>query len=587
MTSVESGRPAVVRRTAARRVAACTALVVSAGMLLAVPAQADDAPASRKPVERTAPTVESMPKSPIMQSGAAKAPSASVAGVAEAAAPAVPRSDLDRDGFSDLLQRTVDGQYWVTPTGSEETYPYLLGESGETFKDAFTVAGINAADPTRPTVFTLSADGRLSSYVSHDAYADLQWSGTGWQQFNKIFSPGDLTGDGVGDVLARNFAGELFLYRAQPGAAEPFAPKVRVGSGWGQFDQLVGVNDADGDAIADLFARNPAGELFFYGGTTAEQPFKPRVKIGTGWGVYNQLFSVDDMNGDGFGDLLARSVSGTLYRYISTGTGAFQARTQLSTGWNHVSQFSGAGNNPHWGKNEVLAVNTSGVMYAYYGMNNGQLSPREEGGPGWGGAKLTLTSSFNDDGYGDLLEIFEDGTLWNYDDYVGDSEIGSGWGIYNTLVGPGDLSGDGKGDLLARDSAGVLYLYRGNGNGSAFAARQKIGTGWGQFTVLAGAGDIDGDGRADLVARAKDGSLYLYAGTGTATVPFKAKKLIGTGWNQFNKFVAPGDLTGDGRADLLVRASDGVLYRYDADGKGGFKPKARVGSGWNTYRTLH
>ncbi|MFI2368530.1 FG-GAP-like repeat-containing protein [Streptomyces sp. NPDC018833] len=585
MTSKESGRPAVARHKAARRTTACTALAISAGMLLTFPAQADDAPAPRKPAPRTAPTVDSMPKSPITQSGAAKVPSAAPAGI-QAAKPALPRSDIDGDGFSDLLHRAIDGQYWVTPTGSEDTYIYALGTSDETFKDVFSIAGMDAAEPTRPTHFTLSADGRLSSYRSDEASAEPQWSGTGWQQFNKVFSPGDLTGDGAGDVLARNFAGELFLYRARPGAAEPFAPKVKVGSGWGQFDQLVGVNDANGDGIADLFARNPAGELFFYAGVEAEQPFKPRVKVGDGWAQYNQLFSVDDVNSDGFADLMARTVSGTLYRYLSTGTGAFQAKLQLGTGWHPVSQFAGAGSNPFWGKNEVLGVDKSGTTYWYHGMNNGLLSARQQGSTGWQGAKLSLASSFDNNGFGDLLDVM-DGTLYNYDDYVGDGELGSGWGIYNSLVGPGDLSGDGKGDLIARDSSGVLYLYRGNGSGSVFAARQKIGSGWGQFTALAGAGDIDGDGRADIVARAKDGSLHLYAGTGVAAAPFKAKKLIGTGWNQFSRFVAPGDLTGDGRADLLVRNADGELYRYDADGKGGFKAKARIGTGWNTYNGLY
>ncbi|MGW3407097.1 FG-GAP repeat domain-containing protein, partial [Streptomyces zhihengii] len=138
-----------------------------------------------------------------------------------------------------------------------------------------------------------------------------------------------------------------------------------------------------------------------------------------------------------------------------------------------------------------------------------------------------------------------------------------------------------------RDGSGTLYLYRGNGNGTGFAAKQRIGTGWGQFNALLGAGDISGDGRADLIARATDGRLYLYEGTGVAASPFKAKKLIGSGWGSFTALAAPGDMNGDGRADLVARGGNGTLYRYDSDGKGNFKPGATVGTGWNTYSGLY
>ncbi|MEU0373346.1 VCBS repeat-containing protein [Streptomyces sp. NPDC006283] len=569
----------------------CTALAVSAGMLIAaVPAQADDVPAPHAPVKRAVPSVEDLqkPSLPHLRSGDKRAAEQADPSFGAAIAVARPRSDVDGDGASDLLHRAWDGQYYLSPTNSPETYAYPLGTSTETYKDAFSIAGLDTANPDRPTHFTLSETGRLSSYSSGEFGAELVWSGTGWQQFNKVFSPGDLTGDGVGDVLARTPAGDLYLYRSKGGtAAEPFAAKVKVGSGWGQFDQLAGVNDVNGDAIADLFARNTAGVLYFYSGTgEPSRPFKSRVEVGSGWGQYNQLFSWDDLSGDGLGDLVARSTSGVLYLYESTGTGAFKPREQGGSGWNYVSQFNGAGNIPAWGKSEVLGVDKSGVMYGYGVQNNGTLSPRSRINDGWGSAKLALTSSFDDDGFADLLEVFE-GTLFNYNDFTGDGIIGTGWGVYNTLVGPGDLSGDGKGDLLARDSAGVLWLYRGNGNGSAFATRQKVGTGWGQFSALTGAGDIDGDGRSDILARAKDGNLYLYAGTGVASAPFKAKKLIGSGWNQYNKFVSPGDLNGDGRGDLLVRNGDGVLYRYDANGKGGFNSKVKIGTGWNTYNGLY
>jgi hypothetical protein len=579
----------------ARRIAACTALALSAGMMLTVPAHADDTPAPRAPIEQLAPGSVPQPKLTLPRTGdagSAKEPSAAVA----ADIPAKPRSDIDGDGWSDLFYRAPDGKIYVSPSNGADSYEYAFDAGvhqspGQTYKDVFSIAGLQEGGPVH---FTLGASGRLSAYRSSAYQGSVIWSGTGWQQYNKVFAPGDLTGDGVGDVLARTPAGDLYLYRATPGAAAPFAGRVRIGGGWQQYDQLVGVNDVNSDGIADLYARTPSGTLYFYSGTSeVTRPFKGRVVLGTGWQQYNQLFSIDDLDGDGLGDVLARNHAGVLYSYIATGTGAFKPRQQGGTGWNGPAQFAGAGNNPSWGKHELLGLDTKGTLYSYYALNNGLLSPREQVSDigGWKGAKITLVSSLDDDGFSDLFEVYNN-TLYNYSHKSGQLKtIGTGWGVYNTLVGPGDLSGDGKGDLLARDGSGVLYLYRGNGTGTGFAAKQKIGGGWQQFNKLLGAGDINGDGRADLLARGSDGKLYLYAGTGVATAPFKTKSLIGSGWNTYNKLAAPGDLNGDGRAELLAANSAGELYRYDAtgagSGTGAFKAKSKVGNGWSTYSSLH
>ncbi|MFI2371976.1 FG-GAP repeat domain-containing protein [Streptomyces sp. NPDC018833] len=571
------------------RVAAGTAIALAAGMLLAAPAaHAENAPAPRPTVERPGSGDTALPSldlpRPEVNRGA-------LSSLDEGAPLAAPRSDVDGDGWSDMIFLRNDGQVIVS-TGAEAhemNFSDGYGSGSQVFKDVFSVAGLR---PDGPVHFTLSASGRLAAHVNDPYYPSVYWSGTGWQQFNKVFSPGDLTGDGAGDVLARNFAGELFLYRATPGGAEPLASRVKVGSGWGQYDQLAGVNDVNNDGIADLFARNTAGELFFYSGTgEPSRPFKDRVKVGSGWNIYNTLFSLDDLDEDGNAELLARAHNGDLYRYTSTGTGAFVPRVKEGTGWNPLSQFANAGNMSSWGKDELWGLDTQGTLYWYYDRNNGQFAPRQKVSDdgGWKGAKISVVSSLDDDNYADLFQVF-DGHLYNYsvsDGSGGPWHIGSGWGVYNALVGPGDLSGDGKGDLLARNSAGELFLYRGNGSGTGFAAKQRIGSGWGQFNVLVGAGDISGDGRADLIARAKDGNLYLYQGTGVASAPFAAKKLIGSGWGQYTKLATPGDMNGDGRADLVARTGDGVLYRYDSNGKGGFLPRAKIGTGWNTYSGLY
>ncbi|MGW2590001.1 FG-GAP repeat domain-containing protein [Streptomyces sp. NPDC001515] len=555
-------------------------------MLLAAPASADDTAPRRTAVDLPAPELGQLPSLTLPKHPAARSSRASgVAGAAGAAAvPAKPRLDVDDDGYSDTMYRGIDGNLYVEPSTGAEGHPYTInGDYEELYKDIVAPGDLDGGG--RPEFLTLSATGTLSLFQSWgaDSTGYATWSGKGWNIYNKLVGPGDVNGDGRGDLLARTPAGELYLYISN-GAVDsnPFKSRVLVGKGWGAYDQLVGANDVTGDGIADLFARTPAGDLYFYAGTgTASKPFAKAAKVGKGWNMYNQIIGIDDANGDGLGDVIARTPAGAMYYYESTGVGSFLTRTGGGTGWNGASLFVGAGGNPDFGKNEMLGLDTKGNLFWYYPLNNGTLSARQQVGDRFGGANLTFASSFDKDGAADLMQLYA-GTLYN-----GNYTIGKGWGVYNALVGPGDLSGDGKGDLLARDRSGYLYLYKGNGTGSAFASRIKVGGGWNAYNKLVGAGDYTGDGRTDLLARTPGGTLYLYPGTGVATKPFGSRITVGNGWGTYKKLVAPGDINGDGKADLLGADAKGDLYRYTSTGTGKFTARARVGGGWNTYVNLY
>ncbi|WP_370531525.1 FG-GAP repeat domain-containing protein [Streptomyces hydrogenans] len=82
----------------------------------------------------------------------------------------------------------------------------------------------------------------------------------------------------------------------------------------------------------------------------------------------------------------------------------------------------------------------------------------------------------------------------------------------------GNIAGASGGDLVARDKDGVLWLYLGKEDG-AFAARREIGGGLQAFSQLVGAGDVDSDGRPDLVAYGAGGT-YVHRSTGSLTSPF-------------------------------------------------------------------
>ncbi|MGV9317275.1 hypothetical protein ACWDR0_34660, partial [Streptomyces sp. NPDC003691] len=61
---------------------------------------------------------------------------------------------------------------------------------------------------------------------------------------------------------------------------------------------------------------------------------------------------------------------------------------------------------------------------------------------------------------------------------------------------------------------------------------------------------------------------------------------IGSGWGGMADFVGIGDLTGDGKDDILGRTAKGDLYRYAGDGAGRIGSGAKIGAGWQNFTTV-
>jgi Ca2+-binding RTX toxin-like protein len=197
-------------------------------------------------------------------------------------------------------------------------------------------------------------------------------------------------------------------------------------------------------------------------------------------------------------------------------------------------------------------------------------------------------SDFNADGHGDLIARDSAGTLWLYPGngtggFLTRRLMASSWNGYTSIVAPGDVTGDGRADVLARTAAGALVLYPGNGAGG-FGAWRQISAGWQGMTALTNAGDMTADGWPDLLARDSAGRLWLYPMVAGAR--FQTRRFVGNNWAGMTAIRGPGDITGDRRADLLARDGAGMLWAYRGNGIGQVPTRAQVGSGWAPMTAL-
>ncbi|MFE2210575.1 FG-GAP-like repeat-containing protein [Streptomyces canus] len=246
------------------------------------------------------------------------------------------------------------------------------------------------------------------------------------------------------------------------------------------------------------------------------------------------------------------------------------------------------------GRGDLLTLNSSGGLTFHSGTGTGRFSEKVSAG-GWPTTiKAIPFGDLSGDRCNDVLVRLSSGALRLYKPGCGAAvkpstsytSLGtSGWNQYDVLTSPGDLSGDGRPDLIARGaSTGTVYLYKGTSTGK-LSARVKLYDNWKGYKKIVGAGDLNGDGRGDLLAQDTSNTLYRYDGTGQGT--FKARVKLFTNWGgSYNAIVGVGDITDDGRADLISRDTGGTVWRNSGDGKGSFGARVKIATGFSGYKFL-
>ncbi|WP_406372929.1 trypsin-like serine protease [Streptomyces sp. NBC_00647] len=244
------------------------------------------------------------------------------------------------------------------------------------------------------------------------------------------------------------------------------------------------------------------------------------------------------------------------------------------------------------GRADLLERTPSGGLFEQDSKGT-SLATRAYQGNGWQNATWVMQADLDRDFFQDLI-VRDKGDGKLYRSYLNHGsgefewmQISSVWGGYKSYAIPGDLTGDARPDLVAVDSDGSVYLYPGKGTGQFYGRVKVVDKAWKNVKIF-GRGDLSGDGRADLLVRNSSGVLYLYRGTQVEKTPFAARIQARTGWN-FTSYVANGDMTGDGIADVLARDSGGTLWLYPGTDKASsslFGTRKSLGTGFNQYNLL-
>ncbi|MFN2114475.1 MAG: FG-GAP-like repeat-containing protein, partial [Anaerolineae bacterium] len=409
--------------------------------------------------------------------------------------------------------------------------------------------------------------------------------------------------------------------------------------------------DVDGDGYSDVVVGAPQddqlsggyGRVYLYKGAAfGLQVSHSWLEVSTEYADHfgASVATAGDVNGDGYSDLVigapfadygGYSSSGAAYVYLG-GPDVPADTAQMTWGPSDEAAQAGlgvstAGDVNGDGYSDVLigapwfgvTPEETGAVFLMLGSSGGVLSTptwsaKGDVARGWFGSGVATAGDVNGDGYGDILvgqQLGDRAYVWQGDadglgpfgttsnaDWTGYGPSGTDYGA--RVATAGDVNGDGYSDVIVgapgltqvETEEGAAFLYYGGPGELAdepdwYRNIGQEGADLG-FSV-ASAGDVNGDGYADVIAGAPgydsgypdEGMAMVYHGSaegpiGSVSVLPIWRALGGQAGAAFGTSVASaGDVNGDGYSDVIVGAPE-----YDSGQSD--EGAAFVWHGWST-----